>query len=93
MRPSVLFPLTTAVFAITAAACKKTPPPAEPVATNFSAQDIVGKSWVPTGQGGYVELTFTDKTAKFELNFEGQAEGVDADAIVAAILDATPELA
>ena len=76
MRPSVLFPLAIAVIAITAIACKKTPPPAEPVTTNFTAQDIVGKSWVPTGQGGYVELTFTDKTAKFELNFEGQACGL-----------------
>lgn len=31
---------------------------------------------MPTGAGGYVDLSFTDKTAKFELNFEGQQCGL-----------------
>ena len=74
MRQSFLIWL--AVVLAGAAACKKTQTTSESTVTNFSAQDIVGKSWVPTGAGGYVELSFTDKTAKFELNFEGQACGL-----------------
>ncbi len=75
MRHPLFFVLSATLW-ITATACKKTQTVSEPVTANFTQQDIVGKSWVPTGAGGYVDLSFTDKTAKFELNFEGQQCGL-----------------
>lgn len=79
-----LFLLTPVALFTIVTACKKTQTAPEPVAANFTLQDIVGKSWVPTGAGGYVDLSFTDKTAKFELNFEGQACGIADYKITAA---------
>lgn len=77
MKPVQFLRLATLLMLVATTRCeKKQPQSPTPEASPVSAADIVGKSWVPTGAGGYVELSFTEKTAKFELNFEGQACGL-----------------
>ncbi len=56
--------------------CKKTQVTPQESAAVLTQQDLVGKSWVPSGVRNYVDLTFTDKVARFEVNFEGQSCGV-----------------